>query len=87
LLEPHFLQPPNNGHHEVDLARSVLALNRASEAPIPPTFLTLSLDAGASFRDVQDAAGHADPRTTMGHDRARHNLNRHRTYLLAGMVK
>ena len=26
-------------------------------------FVTLSLDAGASLRDVQDAAGHADPRT------------------------
>ena len=27
-------------------------------------FVTLSLAAGASLRDVQDAAGHADPRTT-----------------------
>ena len=50
------------------------------------TFVTLSLDAGVSLRDVQDAAGHADPRTTRRYDRARHNLDRHATYELAAFV-
>ena len=49
-------------------------------------FVTLSLDAGSSLRDVQDAAGHADPRTTRRYDRSRHNLDRHPTYALAGLV-
>jgi site-specific recombinase XerD len=35
------------------------------------TFVTTMLDAGVSLRDVQIAARHADPRTTMRYDRAR----------------
>ncbi|WP_442788418.1 tyrosine-type recombinase/integrase [Dactylosporangium sp. NBC_01737] len=34
------------------------------------TFVTTMLDAGISLRDVQIAARHADPRTTMRYDRA-----------------
>ena len=37
------------------------------------TFVTTMLDAGVSLRDVQVAARHADPRTTMRYDRARKN--------------
>jgi integrase/recombinase XerD len=40
--------------------------------------VTIALDAGVSLRDVQDAARHADPRTTRRHDRARQALDRHR---------
>ena len=32
-------------------------------------FITAALDAGVSLRDVQEAASHADPRTTMRYDR------------------
>jgi hypothetical protein len=39
------------------------------------------LDAGVDVRDVQIAARHADPRTTMRYDRARQNLDRHPNYI------
>jgi integrase/recombinase XerD len=47
------------------------------------TYVTTMLDAGVPLRDVQIAAGPADPRTTMRYDRARKNLDRHPTYILA----
>ena len=46
-------------------------------------FITAALDAGAPLRDVQEAASHADPRTTMRYDRARVSLDRHATYIVA----
>jgi len=46
-------------------------------------FITAALDAGAPLRDVQDAASHADPRTTIRYDRARISLDRHATYIVA----
>ena len=36
--------------------------------------------------DVQEAASHADPRTTMRYDRARGSLDRHATYIVAAYV-
>jgi integrase/recombinase XerD len=39
--------------------------------------------AGVDLRDIQIAARHADPRTTMRYDRARQNLDRHPNYILA----
>jgi integrase len=47
------------------------------------TFVTTMLDAGVDLRDVQIAARHADPRTTMPYDRARKHLDRHPNYILA----
>jgi integrase/recombinase XerD len=47
------------------------------------TFVTTMLDAGVDLRDVQIAARHADPRTTMRYDRARKNLDGHPNYILA----
>jgi integrase/recombinase XerD len=59
-------------------------------SPHPPmlrhTFLTTMLDAGVDLRDVQIAARHADPRTTMSYDRARKNLDRHPNYILAAYM-
>lgn len=50
------------------------------------TFVTTMLDAGVDLRDVQIAARHADPRTTMRYDRARQNLDRHPNYVLAAYM-
>ena len=49
-------------------------------------FITAALDAGVPLRDVQEAASHADPRTTMSYDRARKNLDRHPNYILAAYM-
>ncbi|MFZ2012464.1 MAG: tyrosine-type recombinase/integrase [Nocardioides sp.] len=50
------------------------------------TFVITMLDAGVDLRDVQIAARHADPRTTMRYGRARQNLDRHPNYILAAYM-
>jgi integrase/recombinase XerD len=50
------------------------------------TYVTTMPDAGVDLRDVQIAARHADPRTTMRYDRARNNLDRHPNYILAAYM-
>ena len=50
------------------------------------TFVTTMLDAGVDLRDVQIAARHADPRTTMRYDCARNDLDRHPNYILAAYM-
>ena len=68
--------------------RSLACMAGVSTARMHPqmlrhTFVTTMLDAGVDLRDVQIAARHADPRTTMRYDRARNNLDRHPNYILA----
>ncbi len=48
--------------------------------------ITNALSAGVPLRDVQDAAGHADPRTTRRYDRAKDRLDRHPSAVLAGRL-
>jgi site-specific recombinase XerD len=50
------------------------------------TFITGALDAGIAIRDVQNAARHADPRTTARYDQRRDSLDRHPTYALSGYL-
>jgi site-specific recombinase XerD len=50
------------------------------------TYVTTMLAAGVDLGDVQIAARHADPRTTMRYDRARKNLDRHPNYTLAAYM-
>ena len=59
---------------------------RAHRHMLRHTFVTTSFDAGVDLRDVQIAARHADPRTTMRYDRARQNLDRHPSYILAAYM-
>ena len=75
-------------------ATRACTLAAASQMRMPPlhphmlrhTYVTTMLDAGVDLRDVQIAARHADPRTTMRYDRARKNLDRHPNYILAYMA-
>lgn len=48
--------------------------------------ITLALDAGAALRDVQDYAGHRDPRTTRRYDRSRGSLDRNAAYTLTAYL-
>jgi integrase/recombinase XerD len=53
------------------LARTAgVQVTRAHPHMLRHTFVTTMLDAGVDLRDVQIAARHADPRTTMRYDRA-----------------
>lgn len=46
-------------------------------------FATAARSEGVPLEDVQDAMGHADPRTTRRYDRDRHNLDRDPAYTIA----
>jgi integrase len=48
--------------------------------------ITFALDAGAALRDVQDYAGHKDPRTTCRYDHSRDSLDRNAAYALAAYL-
>ena len=63
-----------------------IQIARAHPHMLRHTYVTTMLDAGADLRDMQIAARHADPRTTMRYDRARHNLDRHPNYILAAYM-
>ena len=61
-------------------------LSRTHPHMLRHTLVTTMLDAGVDLRDVQIAARHADPRTTMRYDRARNQLDRHPNYILAAYM-
>lgn len=83
----------NQAGHRLDRHSAARIVERLAQAAgitahITPhtlrhAFITAALDAGVPLRDVQEAAAHADPRTTMRYDRARHSLDRHATYTVA----
>ena len=65
------------------VARQAGITKRVGPYTLRHAFITAALDAGVPLRDVQEAASHADPRTTMRYDRARVSLDRHATYIVA----
>jgi site-specific recombinase XerD len=68
------------------LAKAAGIAKRIGPHSLRHSFITAALDAGVPLRDVQEAASHADPRTTMRYDRARQSLDRHATYIVATFV-
>ena len=63
-----------------------LQIARAHPHMLRHSYVTTMLDAGADLRDVQIAARHAGPRTTMRYDRGRQSLDRHRNYILGAYM-
>jgi site-specific recombinase XerD len=56
---------------------------RLSPHSLRHAFATTARAEGVPLEDVQDAMGHADPRTTRRYDRDRHNLDRDPSYTIA----
>jgi len=83
---PVFCGPDGRRLDRHGAARAVrrAARRAGTNKPVGPhtlrhAFITAALNGGSPLRDVQEAASHADPRTTMRHDRARGSLDRHAT--------
>jgi integrase/recombinase XerD len=66
------------------LARTagVAAWAQLSPHSLRHAFATAARDEGVPLEDVQDAMGHADPRTTRRYDRDRHSLDRDPAYAI-----
>ena len=60
----------------------IVEAQRLSPHSLRHAFATTARSEGVPLEDVQDAMGHADPRTTRRYDRDRHNLDRDPAYLL-----
>jgi site-specific recombinase XerD len=63
-------------------AAGIPAWARLSPHSLRHAFATTARAEGAPLEDVQDAMGHADPRTTRRYDRDRHNLDRDPAYAI-----
>jgi integrase/recombinase XerD len=63
-------------------AAGVPAWAQLSPHSLRHAFATTAREEGIPLEDVQDAMGHADPRTTRRYDRDRHNLDRDPAYAI-----
>ncbi|WFE20253.1 tyrosine-type recombinase/integrase [Solwaraspora sp. WMMD937] len=64
-------------------AAGLPACDRLSPHSLRHAFATTARAEGVPLEDVQDAMGHADPRTTRRYDRDRYNLDRDPAYRIA----
>jgi hypothetical protein len=62
------------------------SVHRADLPSRAGTLLSTSSDGGIPLRDVQEAASHADPRTTKRYDRAPTSPDRNAAYIAAAYV-
>ncbi|MFI9638502.1 tyrosine-type recombinase/integrase [Micromonospora sp. NPDC051925] len=60
----------------------IAAAAKLSPHSLRHAFATTAREEGVPLEDVQDAMGHADPRTTRRYDRDRHNLDRDPAYVI-----
>ena len=67
-------------------AAGIEAWDQLSPHCLRHSAITFALDAGATLRDVQDYAGHKDPRTTRRYDHARDSLDRNAAYAVAAYL-
>src|SRR5204863_10220639 len=71
------------------LARTAGLKSAAQLSPhsLRHTFATSLDDAGVPLQDIQDAMGHADPRTTRRYMATHQHLDRHATYAVAAWLR
>lgn len=72
--------------HRIGARAKLAGAAELSTHSLRVAFITGAREAGVALEDVQDAAGHADPRTTRRYDRGRHSLDRHAAYAVTGWL-
>ena len=68
------------------LHRQTSSLGDVHPHMLRAAFIMAALDAGVPLRDVQIAARHSDPRTTVVYDHRRQNFDKHAAYIVAAFV-
>lgn len=90
-----FVSPLGKPFNRQEVARLVRRAAKGAGLPnahriTPHSFrhawVTLARQAGASLEERQHALGHVDPRTTQRYDRAKDNLDRDPSYLVARLI-
>jgi len=95
LAGPLFTTSSGRAVDRVEVFRLVRRLAERAGLPHPQsvtphalrhTFATIATERGADLDDLQDAMGHADPRTTRRYQRAARRLERDPAYLVAAAL-